>query len=35
MKANLGVQNWKRQYEAVSELRNNSQQEVDELYQVE
>ncbi|RDX53766.1 hypothetical protein OH76DRAFT_1342147 [Lentinus brumalis] len=33
VKANLGVQNWKRQYEAVSELRNNSQQEVDELYQ--
>lgn len=34
MKANLSVQNWKIQYEAVSELRNNSQQEVDELYQV-
>ena len=34
MKTSLGSQNWKRQYEVVSELLNNSQQEVNELYQV-
>ncbi|KAI0751111.1 hypothetical protein C8Q80DRAFT_1155611 [Daedaleopsis nitida] len=33
VKTGLGAQNWKRQYEVVSELLNNSQQEVHELYQ--
>lgn len=34
MQTGLGAQNWKRQYEVVSALLNNSQQEVNELYQV-
>ena len=34
MKTGLGLQNWKRQYEVVNELLSNSQQEVEELYQV-
>ncbi|KAH9943155.1 uncharacterized protein BXZ73DRAFT_40576 [Epithele typhae] len=33
VKTGLGLQNWKRQYEVVSQLLANSQQEVNELYQ--
>ena len=34
VKSGLGLQNWKRQYEVVNQLLSNSQQEVNELYQV-